>query len=388
MNAPPAIARPEGLSPATRALLPAVIEFIAADGASDDAFDAMALRLFEHQYTHNEPLRRFCQRRGLTPRRVASWKDIPAVPINAFKELTLSCEPPEACEGVFMTSGTTRAEMRGRHHHPSFAAWDLSMRLNFERHFMAGLVRDGEGRLPMAVLFPPDREMPNSSLARYLSQAVRLFGAADSDHFVRTRGMDTEGLLAWLRRAQAAGRPVAVLGASYGFVHLLDALAERGLAFQLPEGSRLLDTGGYKRQSREVPLDAFYDDLARALGVPRGQCINMYGMTELSSQFYDAGNAVVPSVKRGPHWIRARVVDPLSGAEVPRGQVGVLAHCDLASFNSTTTILTEDLGVTVDGGFLLLGRAEGAQARGCSLAVEEFLRGAAPAGTAPRGDAS
>ena len=138
MNAPPAIPRPEGLSPATRALVPAVMEFIAADGASDDAFDAMALRLFEHQYTHNEPLRRFCQRRGLTPRRVASWKDIPAVPINAFKELTLSCEPPEACERVFMTSGTTRAEVKGRHHHPTIAVWDLSMRRGFERHFMQG----------------------------------------------------------------------------------------------------------------------------------------------------------------------------------------------------------------------------------------------------------
>jgi hypothetical protein len=30
----------------------------------------------------------------------------------------------------------------------------------------------------------------------------------------------------------------------------------------------------------------------------------------------------------------------------------------------------------VDGGFLLLGRAEGAQAKGCSLAVEDFLRAA------------
>ncbi len=376
MNGPLAPGLPATLSPATRALLPSVVDFMAADGASNDAFDAMALRLFEHQYMHNEPLRRFCQRRGLTPRRVASWKDIPAVPINAFKELTLSCEPPEACEGVFMTSGTTRADMRGRHHHPSFAAWDLSMRLNFSQHFMAGLPVDAEGRLPMAVLFPPASELPNSSLARYLSQAVRLFGSNGSGHFVSTGGMDAEGLLAWLRRVQDDGRPVAVMGASYGFVHLLDALAERGLSFALPAGSRLLDTGGYKRQSREVPLDAFYDHLAQALGVPRAQCINMYGMTELSSQFYDAGNAAVPSVKRGPHWVRARVVDPLTGVEVPPGQVGVLVHCDLASFNSTTTILTEDLGVAVDGGFLLLGRVEGAQARGCSLAVEEFLRGA------------
>jgi hypothetical protein len=69
-------------------------------------------------------------------------------------------------------------------------------------------------------------------------------------------------------------------------------------------------------------------------------------------------------------------VDPLTGAEVPRGERGVLVHCDLASFNSVTSILTEDVGIAVDGGFQLLGRAEGAQAKGCSLAVEEFLRAA------------
>ena len=62
---------------------------------------------------------------------------------------------------------------------------------------------------------------------------------------------------------------------------------------------------------------------------------------------------------------------------MPPGEAGILLHCDLASFNSTVAILTEDVGVQVDGGFLLLGRAEGAQARGCSLAVDEFLQATA-----------
>ena len=125
-----------------------------------------------------------------------------------------------------------------------------------------------------------------------------------------------------------------------------------------------------------LPLDAFYDALAQGFGVPRERCINMYGMTELSSQFYDDGNAVVPSVKSAPHWVRTRVVDPLTGRDMPRGERGVLVHCDLANFNSATTILTEDVGIAVDGGFLLLGRAEGAEAKGCSLAVQDFLEAA------------
>jgi hypothetical protein len=70
------------------------------------------------------------------------------------------------------------------------------------------------------------------------------------------------------------------------------------------------------------------------------------------------------------------VINPLSGEEVQKGERGVLVHCDLANFNSVTTILTEDLGVEVDGGFLLLGRVQGTEAKGCSIAVDEFLKAA------------
>ena len=102
------------LSNATQHQVAQVLAFIAQDGCDDDAFNAMARSLFAHQHEHNEPLRRFCQHRGITPRRIDQWRDIPAVPINAFKEVTLSCEPVAACERVFITSGTTRAEQRGQ----------------------------------------------------------------------------------------------------------------------------------------------------------------------------------------------------------------------------------------------------------------------------------
>lgn len=347
----------------------ALLAFLAQDGCSDAEFDAMALRLFAHQHAHNAAYRRFCQLRGATPRTVKGWRDIPAVPITAFKEVTLSCAPADTAERVFMTSGTTRGDVKGRHYHPTIAVWDASMTRHFARRFI-----QGAGRLPMAILFPDEEAMPNSSLAHYLALAVRHFGTPDSAWYVRPEGMDVPGLVAMLRRAEGSGAPCALLGASFSFVHLLDALAEGGERFRLPAGSRILDTGGYKGQARELPLDDFYAGLEAAFGVPRERCINMYGMTELSTQLYDDGNAVVPSVKTGPHWLRSRLVDPLTGREVPRGERGVLVHCDLANFNSVTSILTEDVGVAAGEGFLLLGRAEGAQAKGCSLAVAEFLQ--------------
>ena len=356
----------------TAGIVDAVLAFIAHEGCSDADFDLLALRLFAYQYGNNEAYRRFCQRRGATPRNVRRWNDIPAVPIDAFKELELRSQPVAPSDRTFMTRGTTRSDVKGRHHHPTLAVYDASMTRNFAQRFMRGTQR-----LRMGILFPDETVLANSSLAHYLALALRQFGEAQSRYFVSAQGLDTQAVCDALAQAQRTGVPYSLLGASYSFVHLMDELRQRGLAFRLPAGRRLLDTGGYKGQSRELPLEQFYCELAATFGVDRSLCINMYGMTELSTQFYDDGNTSVPSVKSGPHWIRSRLVDPATGRDVAAGERGILVHCDLANFNSVTTILTEDVGVAADNGFLLLGRAEGAQAKGCSLAVEEFIKAAA-----------
>jgi hypothetical protein len=365
----------EAAAAGDNALVDDLLSFIARPPAGqaevDAAFDRLALRLFEAQYRQNQPLRRYCQQAGRTPLRVRSWRDIPAVPIDAFKDVALSCAPPEQCERVFMTSGTTRADSRGRHYHPHLRVYDLSMRENFSRRFM-----QGQSAMRMGILFPTESALPNSSLAHYLQLALDDFGAPGSIGLLDEHGLHIEALCALLQQAERSGEPVALLGASYSFVHAIDALEATGARFRLPEGSRLLDTGGFKGRSRELDPQDFYRTLEAVFGVPADRCINMYGMTELSTQFYDDGNARIPSVKSGPHWIRSRVIDPLSGRDVPDGERGILAHCDLANFNSVTTILTEDSGVIVPGGFLLLGRAGAAEARGCSVAVEDFLRAA------------
>ncbi|KRE09852.1 long-chain fatty acid--CoA ligase [Bosea sp. Root381] len=351
-------------------IIEALLGFIDQGEASEAEFERMALAVFAYQFANNQSYRRFAIQRGRTTLTVRNWRDIPAVPITAFKDLTLSCCAPEAAERIFMTSGTTQG-LRGRSHHPTLAVWDRSMLVNFRRRFM-----QGTKRIRMGILFPDEAAMPNSSLARYLALAQRECGAAGSAGFVGPQGLDVVGVIAALTQAEASGEPYALLGASWSFVHLLDALTGQGRRFALPEGSRILDTGGFKGQSREMGADAFYDALSATFGVPRNLCINMYGMTELSTQFYDDGNAVCPPVKSGPHWIRSRVVDPVSGRDLAEGATGVLVHHDLAHFNCASAILTEDAGVMVEGGFKLLGRVDGADSKGCSLAVEEFLKAA------------
>src|SRR5262249_49769137 len=69
--------------------------------------DELSLELFALQFRHNETYRRICEGRGVTPQAINHWKEIPAVPTSAFKELELSCLPPRRRTHVFHSSGTT-----------------------------------------------------------------------------------------------------------------------------------------------------------------------------------------------------------------------------------------------------------------------------------------
>lgn len=356
--------------------------------AAQEDFGALALQLFAYQYEHNTPYRRFCRTRGAEPGRVADWTGIPPVPLTAFKELTLACEPPESAAAVFMTSGTTDPARRGRNHHPHLHLYDASLREGFAHWFLP----DRAG-MRMLVLNDRPQPQPHSSIAYFFSRLVDFFGGAGSDWFVDAGGLATPQLLAALREAEASGEPVALLGTSFAYVHLLDALAEHGLSFALPAGSRVLDTGGFKGRSREVSPEQLRAILGARLGVPDAWCVNYYGMTEISTQYYDtslhdavAGRPPVPRRKAVPAWARIRIIDPETRDPVPDGEDGLVVHHDLANRGSCAAVLSEDVGHLVPaadapGGprdFVLLGRAGGSEARGCSLAVDEFLAAAGP----------
>jgi hypothetical protein len=308
--------------------------------------------------------------RGRTPLSIRSWRDIPAVPITAFKDLTLSCTPPEEAQRVFMTSGTTR-NVRGRSYHPTLAVWNASMIPNFRQRFMQG--RD---RIRMGILFPDEQALPNSSLAHYLAVALHEFGTADSEVLIGSAGLDMDRLLAALaqrrgeRRALCPARRQLQLRASARRIAAPGPplRCRRAAASSTPAASRA-------SRASSPPTSSMTASVGRAR-YPRSACINMYGMTELSTQFYDDGNETCPSLKSGPHWIRSRVVDPHHRQGRARGTTGVLVHHDLAHFNSVSAILTEDAGIIVPGGFRLLGRVDGADSKGCSVAVEEFLKAA------------
>jgi hypothetical protein len=156
-------------------------------------------------------------------------------------------------------------------------------------------------------------------------------------------------------------------------VHLLDHLEGQGTRFKLPNGSLVLETGGYKGRSRTIPRQELHRKLCGTFGISPRQIICEYGMSELSSQAYAVLSDDSVRVDRAvrvfhfPPCARAQIVSPETGREVHDGQTGLIRVFDLANVFSGVAIQTEDLGIRHGAGFELVGRAPMVEARGCSL---------------------
>jgi hypothetical protein len=249
-----------------------------ADASNDARFNELALKLFTYQYGNNAAYRRFCRSRRAEPGRLTRWEQIPPVPLTAFKELTLACEPPETASAVFMTSGSTDPGRRGRNHHPHLHLYDASLRAGFSHSFLPDLPN-----IRLLVLNPKPEQQPHSSLAYFLGRLVDFFGTDTSEYAVAGDELEIGRVTAALRDAETTGEPIALLGTSFAYVHLLDAFEREGLFFQLPPGSRLLDTGGFKGRSREVSAEDLRTAFLLRMGIPDAWCVNYYGMTEVST---------------------------------------------------------------------------------------------------------
>jgi hypothetical protein len=382
-------------------------------------FDPLALELFALQFKHNAAYRKICEARNLTPEVVEHWTQIPSVPTSAFKELALTCLAPGERTTVFHSSGTTE-QKPSRHFHSaeSLAVYEASLWAWFRFHLFADKLKlelqpsaapagvqasacgCGDEDFRLVVLTPPPAHAPHSSLV-HMFETVRqkLGGASVPASRAEFLGeiaadgswtLDFHGTIQKLKAACDQATPVTLLGTAFSFVHLLDYLAERNLRFDLPAGSRVMETGGYKNRSRMLPKAELHALIAKKLGVPSSQIVCEYGMSELSSQAYDLGalasrRRVFPSATKElagetpalpesivrhfcfPPWARVQIISPETGREVADGETGLIRVFDLANVFSVMAIQTQDLGIHHGQGFELIGRAALGEPRGCSL---------------------
>jgi hypothetical protein len=352
---------------------------LGAGSGNNDRFDSLALELFALQFEQNPVYRKFCESRGASPQSIEHWTQVPSVPTAAFKELDLSCLPLDQRNSVFYSSGTTE-HRPSRHFHnaASLAIYESSLLTWFDAKALEPS-RSAAGNLHLLILTPPSEQAPHSSLV-HMFETIRRAKRQPSGAFLGNVGpdagwlLDYQSVVASLEKLSHSKLPGFILGTAFSFVHLLDYLAAQKLRFQLPPGSRALETGGYKGRARSLSKSELHLLIHDFLGIPPEQIIGEYGMSELSSQAYDSlGNLRPrsPSLPvrpfHFPPWARVQMISPETGDEVRDGESGLVRVFDLANTYSVIAIQTEDLAVRHGAGFELLGRAAAAETRGCSL---------------------
>ena len=261
---------------------------------SEQQFNRLALDLFALQFEHNSSYRQFCRARKLTPETVLNWVDIPAIPAVAFKELELTSLAPAERMTVFHSSGTTE-QKPSRHFHSaeSLAAYEAALLPWFQAHLRADFASEEELPTPVHLKFifltPSPALAPHSSLVHMFEVIRQKFGSRDSlftGQLDATSAwqLDLDKTLAALHPSISASQPIALLGTAFTFVHLVDHLTNTHQRLQLPEGSRVMETGGYKGRARAIPKSQLHALITSQLGVPSSHLICEYGMSELSSQ--------------------------------------------------------------------------------------------------------
>ena len=278
---------------------------------------------------------------------VAQWQDIPAVPVALFKDLPVGTVNPGDEGHIFRTSGTTGSG-RGVHRLRSTALYDRG-----SVAWMRACVPAPPSQI-IALLADP-KKSPDSSLAHM----VALFTAPNHASWHIDDGrLRTDDLNAAVRGAR---KPVFLAATAFAMAEWL-----AGDVPQLPPGSVAMVTGGFKGRVHKLDDATLYSAVQRALAPER--LVTEYGMTELSSQLW--GTPASPY--RPPPWLKVIAADAQSGQPRDVGESGQLRFYDLCNLDGTVAVETLDRGiVNADGSVTLLGRLEGAPARGCSLTVEE-----------------
>jgi hypothetical protein len=222
-------------------------------------------------------------------------------------------------------------------------------------------------RCRILVLAPSPELAPSMGMAIGIDQTRRHFGTPDSMFLLGKTGIDITAMLKALRECEASGTPVALIGATSAFVYFFQACRRKKIRFNLPPGSRVCDGGGYRGRFGVVTREDYFAMVSEIFAIPETHCVNVLGEAETATNLFD--DALRRHVKGLPLQKRTRPVPPWSRvlamnvddlSPLPDGEVGLLAHWDLANVPTVLAVITDNLGYTTDNGrgCEMVGRAK------------------------------
>ncbi len=313
--------------------------------SSEAEFEELALWAFQYQCKNIDVYAHFVQALGINPAQVNSLDSIPFLPIEFFRSHTIIDREFFEPALEFHSSGST-AQTRSVHWVSDSELYEKSFIQAF-RHFFG----PPEAYTILALL-PSYLDRPNSSLIYMVAELIRLSQQPLAGFFAEPNDV----FLGNLHSAIKSGTKPLVIGVGFALLEWANTNP-----MSIPQ-VQIMETGGMKGRGKELIREELHGILKRAFSVRR--ILSEYGMTELLSQGYSMGNGVFET----PPWLKIRFRDPLNPKQT-NAQAGGLNIIDLANIHSCCCISTQDLGEQTPGGFVVSGRFDNVDVRGCNLLV-------------------
>jgi len=305
-------------------------------------FNQKAIEIFKFQYNNNSVYSQYCDLINVDVKSIREIKDIPFLPIQFFKNYTVSSYHKHTHS--FKSSGT--GGKRSVHHIKDINVYIQSFTQCFEENF---------GSINNTVflgLLPSYIEQGNSSLIYMVDYLIQKSNRKESGFYLN----DYKKLYDLILKLEKSEKKIILIGVSYA---LLDFIENFSLN---TENLIIIETGGMKGRRKEITREELHDKLKK--GFNSNNIKSEYGMTELLSQAYSNTNGIFKS----PSWLKVLARDINNPLSVKLQGKGALNFIDLANINSCSFIASDDIGeVYQDSSFKVLGRLSNSEIRGCNL---------------------
>jgi len=314
---------------------------------SQKEFEKITLKVFRHQYEHNQVYQDFCSLLKKDKTNVKSLEEIPFLPIQFFKShAVLSSSKP--IQETFTSSGTS-GMVSSKHLVTDLSLYKQSFRKAFSQFY-----GNSEDYVILALL-PSYLEREGSSLIYMVNDLIESSNHPESGFYLHNYDEFVQQLI----KIDSSGQNVLLIGVTYA---LLDVVEKQ--TFQL-KNTIIMETGGMKGKRKEIIREELHEILGNGFGV--SAIHSEYGMTELLSQAYSLGNGIFEC----PPWMQILIRDTEDALTyVDFGKTGGINVIDLANINSCSFIATQDLGKkNPNHSFEVLGRFDSSDIRGCNLMV-------------------
>lgn len=315
--------------------------------SSEEQFEELALDIFRFQYENQPVYQQYCKAIHRNPKEVKTIEEIPFLPIQFFKSHKILASGFTE-EIIFSSSGTTGSQT-SRHFVPDIELYRQIFRRAFSKFY--GNIKE----YIVLALLPSYLERTGSSLIYMAEDFIRESEHEDSGFYLN----NYEALIQKLKQLDRNNQKILLIGVSFALLDLIEKEQ-----FEL-KNTIIMETGGMKGRRKEITRKELHELLQNGFGVKNIH--SEYGMTELLSQAYSAGEGLFYS----PNSMEILIREPEDPFQIlPAGKTGGINIIDLANLYSCSFIATQDLGKKHhDGGFEVLGRFDESDIRGCNLMV-------------------